>query len=144
MLDALSKNPNDYAGALRRLPKKLRRMLVHAYQGYLFNRVLSKVMEKNIDTPKIPLFGYETPFSDGEQADVERSVLEEEGVQLKDFNITSIPELSPKGDYRAAFIKVHPKFTMNEDGYACEFELPKGSYATVIFREFMKTDPLNY
>ena len=30
MLDLLSKNPNDYAGALRRLPKKLRRMLVHA------------------------------------------------------------------------------------------------------------------
>ena len=144
MLDLLSKNPNDYAGALRRLPKKLRRMLVHAYQGYLFNRILSRVIEKNIETETIPLFGYETVFSGGEQSDIETSVLEEEGIPLENFNITSMPELSLKGHCRDAFIRVHPKFTMNEGGYTCEFELPKGSYATVVFREFMKTEPLNY
>ena len=144
MLDSLSKNPNDFAGALRRLPKKLRLMLVHACQGYLFNRVLSRVIEKNIESKAIPLFGYETLFSDGEQGDVEMSVLEEESIQLENFDITSMPELALKGDYRVAFIKVSPKFAVNEDGYTCEFELPKGSYATVVLREFMKTDPLNY
>lgn len=144
MLDALYKNPNDYAGALRRLPKKLRLMLVHACQSYLFNRILSRVVEENIESKSIPLFGYETLFSDGKQGDIETSVLEEDGIQLENFNIPSMPELSLKGDYRAAFIKIHPKFTVCEDGYTCEFELPRGSYATVVLREFMKTDPLNY
>jgi len=144
MLDLLSKNPNDYAGALRRLPKKLRRMLVHAYQGYLFNKILSRAIEKNIESETIPLFGSETLFSDGEQSDIEMSVLEEEGTSLEDFNISSMPELSEKGHFRDAFIRAHPKFTVNEDAYTCEFELPKGSYATVVLREFMKTDPLNY
>jgi tRNA pseudouridine13 synthase len=144
MLDALLKNPNDFAGALRRLPKKLRWMLVHAYQGYLFNRILSRLMEGGIESEAIPLFGSETLFSDGEQGEVEMSVLEEEDVQLENFDIASMPELAVEGDYRPAFIKVSPKCSITDDGYICEFELPKGSYATVVLRELMKTDPLNY
>jgi tRNA pseudouridine13 synthase len=144
MLDSLLKNPNDFAGALRRLPKKLRLMLVHAYQGYLFNRVLSRVIEEDIECVAIPLFGYETLFTGGEQGDIEMSVLEDEGVQLENFDITSMPELAMEGDYRAAFIKVNSAFAINEDRYTCEFDLPKGSYATVVLRELMKTDPVNY
>ncbi|MEE8402182.1 MAG: tRNA pseudouridine(13) synthase TruD, partial [Candidatus Hydrothermarchaeaceae archaeon] len=144
MLDSLSKNPNDYAGALRRLPKKLRWLFIHAYQGYLFNRVLSRALEKGIEIETIPLFGYETVFSDGEQSDIEMAVIEEEGISLENFDITSMPELSMEGQYRDAFIKVRPKFTVNEDGYTCEFDLPRGSYATVVLREFMKADPLSY
>ena len=144
MLDALLKNPNDFAGALRRLPKKLRWMLVHAYQGYLFNRVLSRILEEGIESEAIPLFGSETLFSEDKQGEVEMSVLEEENVQLENFDIASMPELAVEGDYRPAFIEVSPKFSLNDDGYTCWFELPKGSYATAVLREFMKTDPLNY
>ena len=72
------------------------------------------------------------------------SVLEEEDVQLENFDIASMPELAVDGDYRPAFIKVSPKFSINDAGYTCEFDLPKGSYATVVLRELMKTDPLNY
>jgi len=144
MLDSLLKNPNDFAGALRRLPKKLRLMLVHAYQGYLFNRVLSRVIEEGITCDAIPLFGYETLFGEGRQGEIEMSVLEKEDIQLENFDIVSMPELAMEGNYRASFIKTKPEYSQNEAGYACEFELPKGSYATVVLREFMKTDPLNY
>lgn len=144
MLDALSKNENDYAGALRRLPKKLRWMLVHAYQGYLFNRVLSRTLEKNIESVSIPLFGCETLFTPGEQGDIEMDVIEKEEINLENFDIASMPELTMEGQLRDAFIKIHPKFTVDGESYTCEFDLPKGSYATVALRELMKADPLNY
>jgi len=37
----LKDNPEDYVGSLRRLPHNLLMMFVHAYQSYLFNRMLS-------------------------------------------------------------------------------------------------------
>ena len=126
MLDSLLKNPNDFAGALRRLPKKLRLMLVHAYQGYLFNRVLSRVIEKGVDCEVVPLFGSETLFSDGEQGEIEMDVLKVEDIQLESFDIASMPELSLEGEYRPAFIKINPKFTVSKNSYVCEFDLPKG------------------
>lgn len=42
MLHHLVEHPGDYAGALGRLSGNLQRMFVHAYQSYLFNRVLSR------------------------------------------------------------------------------------------------------
>jgi len=38
----LLRRPGDYHGAMRRLPLRLRRLFVHAYQAYLFNRILSR------------------------------------------------------------------------------------------------------
>jgi tRNA pseudouridine13 synthase len=153
MLDALIKNPRDYAGALRRLPKKLRWMLVHAYQGFLFNKILSKLIEKGMDIKGrgIPLFGYGSTFSEGMQGEIEKEVIEEEGISFKDFRIKSMPELSSEGLLRDASIDVEPVFEIAEDEVnegmlkcAVEFSLPMGSYATVLLREFMKSDPLNY
>jgi tRNA pseudouridine13 synthase len=46
MLERLAEEPDDYAGALRRLPKKLRELFVQAYQSFLFNRFLSKRIEE--------------------------------------------------------------------------------------------------
>lgn len=42
MLEHLTKNENDYIGALRKLPLRLRRLLVNAYQSFLFNEFLSE------------------------------------------------------------------------------------------------------
>ena len=40
----LLRKPGDFHGALRLLPLRLRKLFVHAYQAYLFNRFLSKRM----------------------------------------------------------------------------------------------------
>jgi tRNA pseudouridine13 synthase len=48
MLGHLSRNPGDYAGAIRTLPRNLVMMFVHAYQSFLFNRILSLRIEANI------------------------------------------------------------------------------------------------
>jgi len=42
MISRLRDRPGDYLGALRTLPKNLLMMFVHAYQSYLFNKILSE------------------------------------------------------------------------------------------------------
>lgn len=42
MLTCLKDRPEDYLGALRTLPRNLLMMFVHAYQSYLFNKILSE------------------------------------------------------------------------------------------------------
>ncbi len=42
IIEHLRDHPEDYVGALRRLPRNLLMMFVHAYQSYLFNRILSQ------------------------------------------------------------------------------------------------------
>lgn len=55
MLFHLSKHENDFIGSLRRLPKRLLRLFLQAYQSYLFNLFLSKrqIMKIPIDEPQI-------------------------------------------------------------------------------------------
>lgn len=45
----LVRRPGDWVGALRRVPIKLRRLYVQAYQSYLFNRTLSRAMMEGED-----------------------------------------------------------------------------------------------
>lgn len=146
MIAHLAQKPADYAGALRKLPKKLRWMLANAYQSYLFNLVLSRMMEEGIEIrgAEIPLFGYLSEFTEGRQGEIEREVLEAEEVVQENFKVPSLPEISAEGAYRKAWIDTEIDYELTEKGAVFKFFLPPGSYATVILREFMKGDPLNY
>jgi tRNA pseudouridine13 synthase len=48
MLSHLVKHPKDYTGAFRRLPQRLRSILLQSYQSYLFNRFLSQRLLRGI------------------------------------------------------------------------------------------------
>lgn len=48
ILEHLLHNPGDHEGALRRLPFNLQLMFVHAFQGLVFNRVVSERMRRGI------------------------------------------------------------------------------------------------
>jgi tRNA pseudouridine13 synthase len=48
MISHLVENPGDYIGALRRLPRNLLMMFVHAYQSYMFNRILSERLRRGL------------------------------------------------------------------------------------------------
>jgi tRNA pseudouridine13 synthase len=154
MLMALENRPDDYAGALRRLPITLRRLLVHAFQAYLFNKNLSQLIEREIDLRKttLQLLGSRSELSTGILGEIEKSLLEEEGVSLEDFHLSRTPEFRVEGSSRAASVEVAPETNLRHDQLSgnenlvvdVQFSLPKASYATTILREFMKTDPLNY
>ncbi len=180
MLNHLNSKPDDYAGAFRVLPQNLRRMFTHAYQSYLFNRMLSmrlrrglrfepvegdvvcfsrdglpdtkkieKVSAGNIDAIRrlvargrafvtLPLVGYESILAEGEEGEIERAVLEAERISPEDFRVKDCPDLSSPGARRAAQMKVTPKFEVKGATASLEFQLPPGSYATVVLREYMK------
>jgi tRNA pseudouridine13 synthase len=48
ILAHLSRSPNDYLGALHKIPLNLRKLFVQAYQSYLFNRFLSERIKRGI------------------------------------------------------------------------------------------------
>lgn len=48
MLTHLAEKPEDYAGAFRRLPTRLQKLFVQAYQSYLFNMFLSQRIKSKI------------------------------------------------------------------------------------------------
>jgi tRNA pseudouridine13 synthase len=48
MLRHLAKKPDDYVGAFRRLPIKLRELFPQAYQSYLFNKFLSRRITRGL------------------------------------------------------------------------------------------------
>jgi len=49
MLNYLVKNPGDYVGALKTLPRNLTLLFIHGYQAYLFNKMVSRRLEHGID-----------------------------------------------------------------------------------------------
>jgi tRNA pseudouridine13 synthase len=172
--------------ALLSLPENLKTMFIHAYQSYVFNRVLSerlkefrslkivdkgdyvdfvefedhyysfaedyvRVTEHNAGRVKfliekrrcalaIPLPGYETELGEDWTSQKIKEVLEEEGIELSDFK-HEYREFSSKGSYRSADILIEHtglRFDKAEDSIVFEFFLPKGCYATVFLREFVK------
>ncbi|MFH0815872.1 MAG: tRNA pseudouridine(13) synthase TruD [Methanobacteriota archaeon] len=48
ILNHLAQNPGDYVGAIMTLPKNLQMMFVHAYQSYLFNKMLCERMRRGL------------------------------------------------------------------------------------------------
>jgi len=58
MLRHLVEKPEDFVGAFRRLPIKLRLLFIQAYQSYLFNRFLSKRIANDFSLNKAEIGDY--------------------------------------------------------------------------------------
>jgi tRNA pseudouridine13 synthase len=196
MLKHLVQKSDDFVGAFRRLPIKLRKLFTQAYQSYLFNKFLSgrvsaglplegvvsgdyavsldrsglpmattckivgddKLKEINdaIQAGKmqlaLPLFGFKQNCSQGLQGEVEKRIICEENVSQEDFRIRVMPEISTRGELRTALTLLHDFSLSNispepANPSRCRvnvrFMLNRGSYATVVLRELMKTrDPI--
>jgi len=92
-----------------------------------------------------PIFGSETEFADGVVGEIERKVLEDEKVEATNFYIEKIPEISSKGTRRPVLVPVKLNAEISDDELnpgrykvMSKFFLPKGSYATVLLREYTK------
>jgi tRNA pseudouridine13 synthase len=131
--------PTDYAGEFRKLPKRLRRMFIHAFQSYIFNIALTKASERGIALPeKVQLVGYDTKL-DNEIGAIIESELKAEEIKLEHFKLGRMPELAEPGLERETFMKINSFHVIYAaDGEAkIIFELDKGSYATVLLMNFI-------
>ena len=87
-------------------------------------------------------------------SEIEQTVISDLGIDIHEltssFEITGMPELASRGGHRAIVIDADPVFDV-VDGMvggevggglrvASEFFLPKGCYATVLLREYMKSE----
>ncbi len=183
ILSHLAVHPEDFVGALRVLPLNLLIMFVHAYQSYLYNRILSERMRRGLPIHEpIPgdrvlpasrsglpdrertievtqdnldrvaarcregkawvsaiLFGSDAPFADGEMGEIERSVIDTEGLEPRDFIIPDIPRISSKGTRREILAPFRSLDARVEGGCLhVTVELTRGAYATCLMREYMK------
>lgn len=145
LMNHLIEKPNDYAGALRKIPKKFRRMFVHAYQSYLWNKTAKISKEK-----RIPIIGFRTDLTKHKSRKQIEKILESEVVKTGDFELKSMPELSSEGGERDLLVfpeRLRWKFEKDELNpgkfkLGLEFEIPRGSYATTLIKEI--TENNNY
>lgn len=169
MLRHLARQHRDFIGAFHRLPGKLCQLFVQAYQSYLFNRFLSQRIVQGLplkapqendykanvngeERVALPLIGYRQGISEGQQGKIERAILEEENMDQNVFRISLMPRISSSGGLRVALAPIidlnvgkpgEDETNTGKRMVNLSFMLRKGSYATVVLREFIKPkDPV--
>ncbi|WP_318570238.1 tRNA pseudouridine(13) synthase TruD [Salinigranum marinum] len=88
-----------------------------------------------------PLVGTGTELADGEPGEIEREVLAELDLSPDAFELPGAFDSS--GTRRAILVRTRLDATVDDEGATFEFALPRGAYATVLLREFLKTDPID-
>ena len=144
----LQKSKNDYAGAIRLIPLKTRKLLVHSYQSFLFNKTVSEFLKKNKDKKiknmQIPIIGFNFEIdsvNDKALKNIIKKILSSEKISPRDFIISQMPELTSEGTSRKLFFELRDlkileigKDEMNETKKKSKikFSLPKSCYATTL------------
>ena len=153
---------NNPIKALRALPLSIRRFFVQSYQSYIFNRTLSMSLDageelfspksddvcynKNSELGKfendplqrlsIPFVGYSYYKKTRFHYYIEKILFEEE-ITHKDFFSKEIQEISSEGGFRNSSIKCDNHSVDND---IVSFSLSRGSFATIVMREIMKSE----
>lgn len=124
----LKHHPNDSIGAIKKLPLKIVKIYVNAYQSYLWNQLAEKL--KDSKQISIPIIGFGTELD--EQI---KEILKQENIILRDFIIPQFPELTQEGNQRNLFIKTKINVKIKDAKAIIQFKLPKSSYATEVIRQ---------
>ncbi len=97
--------------------------------------------ERNRAFVTAPLVGTETELATDKPGAIERSVLETVGIEPAEFALPA--PWDSTGTRRALAVRTDLTTTINHEDrqFTLAFALPKGSYATVLTREYRKADP---
>lgn len=149
--------------------KWLRRLVISAYQSYLFNRYLARRMALgwfdhlvpgdvakktdtggmfNVQDPAVeqsryargeitftgPMYGTKMWAAGAAAGELETAILAEAGLTLENFAQARVEGTRRPGRLSLPTID----YSSGDDGLHLAFFLPKGSYATIVVREFTK------
>lgn len=160
MLAYLEKKPDDAVGALKKLPRNILLLFIHAFQSHIFNELLSERIRESengyalelergeyfcgesLGFPDIEkmeaegwitgkLIGYGTPLNEREKVFLEKIKIDKDAFRMK-----SIPEIASKGTHRTLLAPLKD-FDFNAGESVFRFSLASGCYATVAMREFL-------
>jgi tRNA pseudouridine13 synthase len=96
----------------------------------------------------LPLVGIKQRLSQGAMGEIEKQILEAEGIKPENFRIDAIPQISGMGELRAIISPIRNFRLLSVSASADNlkkhqaelgFMLLRGSYATMLLREFMKS-----
>jgi tRNA pseudouridine13 synthase len=89
-------------------------------------------------SPTAPLFGYKVKLAEGQAGLLEQSLLDKEQLTLESFHLPS--GLAMEGERRPIRVPLSDAVTeMDGEHLVLTFRLPKGSFATAVLAEVMKT-----
>lgn len=139
--DYLLKNPTDYIGAIRQLPRTVLMIYVHSYQSLLWNMVAESCLDERKDA-EVQIIGFGTRIGTDKVSNAVKQVMEQEGINTRDFIIREIPDASVEGGTRRLFMEAkdfecewcEDDMHENKKKAVIKFFLSKGSYATVLVR----------
>lgn len=136
--DHILNNPNDYVGAIQKVPFKILKIYVHSVQSFFWNKVAEAV-----ETEKIPFITFDTEFDNNEIEKSYEELLKKYDLTQRDFVIRQFQNLTPQGNTRERIAKVKDlkigklepdELNSEKKKVKVEFILPKGSYATVFIK----------
>jgi len=156
----LMAHPNDYIGMLRKIPRKTLLMFIHALQSYIYNEALARILLEHAEKEKIK--HYIVDYSEGkfvfyknpkdyEKIDATsleligfntetmhhhiKSLMNDLSLTQREFIIRALPELSVEGTTRECFVNAdNLNVRVLSEHVILEFELSKGSYATIVVK----------
>lgn len=126
----LAQKPKDFVGALKKLPLRMIRIYLNAYQSYLWNETLAEYLRQKgklfnefdyslgrlvfvVDPEsfaglEIPMIGFdsESTIKDSEMKKMISNLMGKEKIAFSDFVIRQIPELTLEGSFRKAMAEI--------------------------------------
>lgn len=116
---------------IRSFPQNILRLMLHAYQSFLWNKAALLWLEDPNPPDLVPLVGFGV-----DPDEMSAKILAEEGVSSRDFVLKELPDLSVEGSERRLFVEARNlTYDFADDTLTVEFELPSGSYATVFIEQ---------
>jgi tRNA pseudouridine13 synthase len=180
LVDYLVHHPTDFRGACARLRPDLRGLYLSAYQSYLWNRLLARWLERNLQPEqllRVPLRLGDVPMhahldndqrgtlaalllplptarlhlaADDPRLPLIEETLRDEGLELNQMKVKGVREMFfSKGDRPALCLPAALRHEIGDDelnpgkrALVLAFELPRGSYATLIVKRITTSTAL--
>lgn len=147
ILDHLSRQPRDFSGAFRSLPRKLRFLFLSAYQSDVFNRLLEVFRDSILagGTAELPLIAPDLSVGDSVRNAVDE-ILKEDGIRIEDLKLGHLPEFGLRSVMRPT--RILPRALEIDEPSPDEifpgrwklslrFILGPGEYATTVLKDLM-------